>query len=122
MKMNQKIKAFVQDVINTEDHEGTWILDLETHNGKRWALVAAWMDYDCDDAWKVYAKLAYQPTDSLMQEYDIDWLMPIDENGDVDDTELFVGSEPNDSDIGWWLKNWEYYKENYVYKENEEDE
>ena len=80
------------------------------------------MDYDNTDDWKLYAKLAYQPTNSLMQEYDIDWLMPTDENGEVDDTELAVGDKPNDFDIDWWIKNWKYFKENYVYKEDEDNE
>ena len=122
MELKQRIKEFLQEVIDNEDRESTWFLDLETHNGKRWALVAAWMDYDNTDDWKLYAKLAYQPTNSLMQEYDIDWLMPTDENGEVDDTELAVGDEPNEFDIDWWIKNWEHFKENYVFKEDEEDE
>ena len=122
MELKQKFKEFLQGVIDNEDHESTWFLDLETHNGKRWALVAAWMDYNDTDDWELYAKLAYQPTNSLMQEYDIDWLMPTDKNGEVDDTELAVGSEPNNFDIDWWIKNWKYFKENYVYKEDEDNE
>lgn len=121
--MKERIKDFLQEVIDNEHHESTWIFDLVTHNGKRWALVAAWMDYDDDDDWRVYAKLAFQPTNSLMQEYDIDWLMPYDEeSGEVDDTELSVGSEPNDFDIDWWLEQWERFKKEYVYKEDDEDE
>ena len=122
MELKQKFKEFLQGAIDNEDHESTWFLVLETHNGKRWALVAAWMDYDDTDDWKLYAKLAYQPTNSLMQEYDIDWLMPTDENGECDDTELAVGDEPNDFDIDWWIKNWKHFKEKYVFKEDEEDE
>ena len=122
MELKQKFKEFLQGAIDNEDYESTWFLVLETHNGKRWALVAAWMDYNDTDDWKLYAKLAYQPTNSLMQEYDIDWLMPTDENGECDDTELAVGDEPNDFDIDWWIKNWERFKENYVYKEDEDNE
>ena len=122
MELKQKFKEFLQGAIDNEDHESTWFLVLETNNGKRWALVAAWMDYNDTDDWKLYAKLAYQPTNSLMQEYDIDWLMPTDENGECDDTELAVGNEPNDFDIDWWIKNWEYFKENYVFKEDEDNE
>ena len=117
MTLKQGIKEFLQIVIDNEDHERTWIFDLALHNGRRWALVAAWMDYDNTGDWKLYAKIAYQPTSSLMQEYDIDWWMPPDEYGNVDDTELAVGNEPNDSDINWWLKKWRYIKKNYVYWE-----
>lgn len=120
--MKQRIKEFLQSAIDNEDHESTWIFNLSTYNKKRWALVAAWMDYDDNDNWQLYAKLAYQPTNYLMQEYDIDWLMPTDENGECDDTELAVGSEPNDTDINWWLENWEYFKNHYVYKEDEDNE
>lgn len=123
MEMKQRIKNFLQNVIENEDHESTWFFDLETHNGKRWALVAAWMDYDDNDDWKAYAKLAYQTTNTLMQEYDWDWTMPYDEEfGEVDDTELLIGSEPNDSDIDWWLEQWERFKKEYVYKEDEDNE
>lgn len=123
--MKERMKEFLQNVLANEDHEATWFLDLETCNGKRWALVAAWMDWDDEDDWKMYAKLAYQPTNYLMQEYDIDWIMPYDEEtGEVDDTELsFVkGSVVSEADVSWFESTWERFKKEYVHKEDEDDE
>lgn len=124
--MKERMKEFLQNVLANEDHEATWFLDLETRNGKRWALVAAWNDEENNGDLKVYAKLAYQPTNYLMQEYDIDWIMPYDEEtGEVDDTELsFVkGSVVSEADVSWFVSEWEYFKLEYVYKEdNDYDE
>lgn len=123
--MKERMKEFLQNVLANEDHEATWFLDLETRNGKRWALVAAWNDEENNGDWKVYAKLAYQPTNYLMQEYDIDWIMPYDEEtGEVDDTELsFVkGSVVSEADVSWFVSEWEYFKLEYVHKEDEDDE
>ena len=123
--MKEKIKEFLENVLANEDHETTWYYELATHNGKRWALVAAWMDWDDENDWKPYAKLAYQSTNSLMQEYDCDWLMPqeyecmgLEDDSLVDDTECPIDS---DADIDWWLKQWEEFKENYVYVEDEDE-
>lgn len=121
--MRKKIEEFLRNVLANEDHEVTWFFDLATHNGKRWALVAAWMDWDDEDDWKPYAKLAYQSTNSLMQEYDIDWMMPFDEkNSCCDDTECPIDEDTLDADIHWWFEQWERFKEEYVYKEDEDNE
>lgn len=116
------MKQFLENVLANEDHEATWVFDLLVHNGKRWALVAAWMDYDQEDDWRMYARLAYQHTNCLMQEYDIDWVMPYDEeSGEVDDTELsFVkGSVVSDADVSWFVSQWERFKKEYVYEDND---
>lgn len=123
--MKERMKEFLQNVLANEDHEATWFLDLETRNGKRWTLVAAWNDEENNGDWKVYAKLAYQPTNYLMQEYDIDWIMPYDEEtGEVDDTELsFVkGSVISEADINWYIACWERFKLEYVHKEDNDYE
>ena len=123
MEMKQRIKEFLGNILKNEDHEATWVHRLTAHNGKRWALVAAWMDYNNDNDWKLYAKLAYQPTNYIMQEYDIDWIMPYDaETGEVDDTELMIGTSVNKADVDWLLEQWERFQREYVYKEDEDDE
>lgn len=117
--MREEIRSFLKRVLDNYDTSCTWYYDLETHNGKRWALVAAWMDYEDEGEYKPYCKLAYQPTNSMMQcDYDVDWMMPTDKDGDVDTTELCFGTangEPNSYDIDWILKEWESYKELYVH-------
>jgi len=123
MEMKQRIKEFLGNILKNEDHKATWMYRLTTHNGKRWALVAAWMDYNNDNDWKLYAKLAYQPTNYIMQEYDIDWIMPYDaETGEVDDTELMIGTSVNEADVDWLLEQWERFQREYIYKENEDNE
>ena len=53
-------------------------------------------------------KFAYQPRTSLMQEYDIDWLMPYDEEtNEVDDTEIPISD--NMDDIKWLLEAYDRY-------------
>lgn len=44
------------------------------------AFVMAWMDRDGDGDWRIYGKIAKQPSNSAMQEYELDWT-------DVGDTE-----------------------------------
>ena len=123
MEMKQRIKEFLGNILKNEDHEATWMYMLTTHNGKRWALVVAWMDYDDENDWKLYAKLAYQPTNYIMQEYDIDWLMPYDaETGEVDNTELMFETSVGEADVDWLLEQWERFKKEYVYKEDEDNE
>ncbi len=121
--MKERIREFLQNVLENEDHEATWFFDLATHNGKRWALVAAWMDYDNDGHWQAYGKVAYQTTNSIMQEYDIDWTMPYDEeSGEVDDSEFrfYINSLDVDSEYAFTI--WKRFKKGYVYKEDEDDE
>lgn len=123
MELKQKFKEFLQGVIDNEDHESTWFLDLATHNGKRWALVAAWMDYDNEDNWQAYGKVAYQPTNSIMQEYDIDWTMPYDEeSGEVDDSEFRFYINSLDIDSEFVLEIWKRFQKEYVFKEDEDNE
>ena len=103
--------------------EGTyyWKLDVDS-NGNQWAIVLGWQDGyeedetdDCTDGtWRLCAKLAYQPVNSMMQcDYDIDWLMPYnEETGEVDDNELSIYPDSDASKIiDWLLKCYETYEE-----------
>lgn len=61
-----------------------------------------------DGDYRVCTKLAYN--DSALQcDYDVDWVMPFDEeSGDVDDTECIYGGR---SDIEYLFHHWEkFYK------------
>lgn len=111
--------ALVTNVWNLKDHEGTWFFDLDWDNGKRWAIAIAWMDWDNTNDWRLYAKVAYQPKNSLMQcDYDIDWIMPYDEEtGEVDDTETEITDI--EKDVDWLLKEWERIRKEYV--DNDEE-
>lgn len=110
MENKDKISEMIKLAYEHKDHACTWWHTLEESNGKKWAVVVSWMDYDRNDDWRLYAKVAYQSTNSLMQEYDVDWLMPGDDNGLWTD-ELQVSNSSADSDAEWLLKEWEYIKE-----------
>lgn len=116
MNKTKLIKEFTNAVIHMrETHEnGTyhWLLDTDENNND-WAIVLGWQDGfepdetdDCmDGTYRLCAKLAYQPNNSLMQcDYDIDWLMPYDEEtGEVDDNEISIDPNTNTEEIVNWL-------------------
>lgn len=115
MNKNSIITAFENAVEEMEichfDSTYHWHLDTDD-NGNDWAIVMAYMDYNGDGNEELYAKLAYQPSNSVMQcDYDIDWLMPYDEEtGEVWYTELSVDSSNAESVINWLLDSYEEYK------------
>lgn len=78
-----------------------------------WAIVLGWADGfeanendDCmDGTYRLCVKLAYQPWNSLLQcGYDIDWLMPYDEEtGEVDNTEMPIYMDTDIEEVVNWL-------------------
>lgn len=95
-----------------------WKLD-EDDNGNQWAIVLGWRNVGEEDLENEYAdgtywpfaKLAYQPSNSIMQcDYDIDWLMPYDEETkEVDDNEIAVNQDTSAKEVVDTLL--EYYQE-----------
>ena len=89
-----------------------WIL-REDNKRNNWAIVLGWADgFDkreadeyTDGTWRLCTKLAYQPSNSMMQcDYDVDWLMPYDEeSGDVDDNEVSIYPYTNLKKVIDWL-------------------
>ncbi|HAU88200.1 MAG TPA: hypothetical protein DCW90_22815 [Lachnospiraceae bacterium] len=84
-----------------------WYLNCDS-NGKEWAIVFGWQDgYEAypddkfsDGEWHLATKLAYQPYNSMMQEYNFDWTMPYNaETGEVYDNEITVYEDSNPSEI-----------------------
>ncbi len=115
--MKAIIKELIYNAIRAKDTTGTWYRVLKVENGLRWALCAAWMDYDESGNWLVHAKIAYQPTNSLMQcDYDIDWVMPTI-NGWVDDTEILIGStvfDVVDDKVEYLANEWDRIQREYI--------
>ena len=119
MRIYENTKSAILNLAKTKDKEETHFIVLQNRNKIRWAIVVAWVpgfeevnftdDDFSDGEYRICAKVAYQPTNSLMQEYDIDWLMHYDEEtGDVDDTETTVGSYDDIDDvINWLICQWE---------------
>lgn len=111
MDNKQAIIDMIVNAYRNKDHTITWWHTLEIKNSKRWGIVVAWMNYDRDpDDWGLYAKIAYLPTNTLMSEYDIDWIIPGDDDG-LWTEEIQVSESSAKSDTEWLLKEWDYVKQ-----------
>lgn len=107
MNVEKLINEFANavDEMNETHFGGTYYWRIDTDDdGNNWAIVLSYQDYDGDGE-KLYSKLAYQPSNSIMQcDYDIDWLMPYDKDtGEVYDTELSVYSSADAKEAVTWL-------------------
>lgn len=116
--MKRIIKELIYSAIRANDTTGTWYRVLKVSEGLRWAICAAWMDYDDDGNNVVHAKIAYQPVNSLMQcDYDIDWIMPM-VDGWVDDTEIRIGIsvfDVTEEKIEYLAQEWDRIQREYIY-------
>lgn len=109
-KLRDDIIAIIHEALSKPNYEGTWYKKLDVINGNRWAIALSWMDYDNTNEYELYAKVTYQPSNSIMQcDYDIDWIMPYDEgSGCVYDTEIWITNIDFDEDYAdWLLEQWE---------------
>ena len=114
------IKEMISQLVKSRDLGETRWHVLKNVNGKTYALVMAWQDgfekaenpneYQYD-TYRICGKVAYN--DSSMKEYDMDWIMPYDEEtGEVNDTECSLeGFEDISSAIAYWDKCWDEIKE-----------
>lgn len=100
-----------------------WYLGTDNDDND-WCIVLGWCDgFDSneidsysDDTYRLCIKLAYQPSNSLLQcDYNIDWLMPYDEKtNDVDDTEIPIYKDTNlNIEIDWLLNKFKEYELNW---------
>lgn len=106
LKILKEHFARLKEKGDMKDYGWTYYEPLYIDNNRnRWAIVLGYTDYDNPEKFYIYGKVAYQPTNSLMQEYDIDWTMPYnEETGEVDDMEIRVDDE---SDLKWLIEQWE---------------
>lgn len=103
----------VKEVESDRDPQATYWVELGYDDKNTYACVMCWCDKDNaeyfgyeDEADFVLAKIAFCPDNSAMNEYDIDWLMPYDEEtGEVWDTELQISSS-DWSDAEWLAEKW----------------
>ena len=98
-RLYRRILDFLINVTEKEfknpSYETTHImlLDYIQQDGKDYdfALVVGWLydevDPDGEECYQLYAKVAYQSIDSVMVEYEYDWLMPYYNDDEVWDTE-----------------------------------
>ena len=128
MVTKEQLRKAILDLKETKNVVITYFFKLWVDEYyRRWAIVIAWQDGFEDSntteyengTYRICMKIGFQPTNSIMQEYDIDWTMPWDEEtGDVDDSEITVYSdEAIDSCIDYIFGTWEHYKETYLDKE-----
>lgn len=102
-----------KEVESDRDPQATYWVKLGYDDKNTYACVMCWCDKDNaeyfgyeDEADFVLAKIAFCPDNSAMNEYDIDWLMPYDEDtGEVWDTELQISSS-DWSDADWLAEEW----------------
>lgn len=122
MEKKKIIKEFVSRVKELSESKKSvlyyWTLGVDCRNN-RWAIVLGWQDgYDksndkyADGTFRLCAKLAYQPVNSAMQsDFDVDWIMPCDESGEVDDTTTAFYGEYGYGAIGsvaeWYMNKFD---------------
>lgn len=103
----------VKEVESDRDPQATYWVELGYDDKNTYACVMCWCDKDNaeyfgyeDEADFVLAKIAFCPDNSAMNEYDIDWMMPYDEEtGEVWNTELQISSS-DWSDADWLAEEW----------------
>lgn len=110
LELIEKISKAIKEMRSSHDN-GTyyWYLGQDDKNND-WAIVLGWQDgYEedkndncTDGTWRICIKLAYQPSNSMLQcDYDIDWLMPYNpKTNEVYETEYSI--YPN-SDIALYV-------------------
>lgn len=109
----EEIKKFINDVLTIGSQNTTYFHIFATDEEKQWGLVAAYMDYNETGNPEPYIKLSYLPNNTLMGEYDIDWIMPYDEEtGIVDDTEISL--DDNELTIDWIYEQINRFKNEYI--------
>ena len=105
LELIEKICKAIKEMRTSHDN-GTyyWYLGQDDNNND-WAIVLGWQDGyeedkndDCTNGiWRICLKLAYQPSNSMLQcDYNIDWLMPYNlKTGEVYETEYPIYPNSN---------------------------
>lgn len=105
--------------------DGVHYWKLTNKDGNLWAIVVGWAEDDNPDdgtdkchiaGYNVAAKIAFQPTSSIMQsDYSVDWLLPYDkDSGEVEECEWFFSDKDEPKKIlDDILKDWNENKETY---------
>ena len=91
------------------DYETTRWIEFAEDDKNIWALVLHCVEEEAhgEKIDVIYGKLAYCPKNSLMQEYDIDWIMPELVEGVVYDTEYDIPYWADRRRVLLTLKDWE---------------
>ena len=113
--MIDNVMEVAKEALTTKDYSGTWFSPLFRDNDNLYAVCFAYMDYENNDNYCLFGKIAMQPRNSIMQcDYDMDWNCPIDDKGDVIDTEISITECTFDNDIKWLLDTWNSFKKECI--------
>lgn len=112
--IRQQIRNTITEALSDGPSGTTYWVNLDyDDSGNQWAVVFGWID-DGDGNPLFCGKVAYLPKNSGMSEYDMDWIMPYDEEtGEVWNTEIEFTSA-DDSNIDWLLEQWEEIQQEYI--------
>lgn len=122
MMIKKRISDLLEDMTAEKDISTTGYIKLDTDNdGNDWGIVFGWVEEDnysgdrfSSDKYRLYGKCAYISRRSIMTEYDVDWLMPVCENGDVDDVEVSLDEFFYDDEIDWLIEQFRRFQETYI--------
>ena len=116
-EIKTKIKEQIEYLRDSRAFSTTCWVELCKTEYVTWAVVLGWVDgYETKDkdsdyvfsTLRICGKVASLRNNSVMSEYDIDWLMPADEDGEIIDTETSIESDADiDDAIKFWQKEWE---------------
>ena len=100
--------------------DGTYFFRLATveQDGKDYdfALVVGWCEYyysPKETFHDLCGKIAFQSSNSCMQDYDIDWIMPSYQDGEVWDTECSL-CDFKENDVKMMIKTVYWFVKNYL--------
>lgn len=112
-KLVSLCESAVKNLRDSHDLTMTVFVPIERIGDNDYAFVFGWVGYydpeysEDGEGNCVCGKVAYQSKNSMMQEYDIDWLMPYDkETGEVNDTEISMGNPDCTPEIAWLIDQW----------------
>lgn len=110
-ELRNQIIDTIKGIDRTETETTHWI-PLKDDGDKIWAIVFGYI-YE-DEKW--YMKVAYKDKKNIMSEYNFDWIMPIDKDYNVVDSEIEMSE--NIGDVDCIIVCWSMYKNEFVGKEN----
>ncbi len=116
-------KDAIQSLYENKDFSVTYFIPLLKGKSKSWYLVFAWQNgyehdekeaFACND-YRICGKIAFCANNSMMHDYDMDFLMPYDERGNVFDTECSISaSDDIDALLRHWSDDWDQIKQPYI--------
>ncbi len=115
------IRIVAKDVLKDKDFAKTWYIDFARDEARIWSVVMCWSQEGDEEF--VLAKVGYRAANSLMTEYDIDFVMPYnEETSEVDDLECmyYPGTQAYEIANDMY-RAYEHVMHEYLLDEDEEE-